>query len=142
MKLEERIPKIRDFAIIIFCLTGTIAALLFIVIFVGWMSVVSSLLWNAERGSEPLDFWADCIGDTANVYINANEDVKNVKCTALDTEFFAKKEVSIGDLSKGDSDVCSFKLLQNATQPLRFELGYNDKVERIVCNWQPVTGFD
>jgi hypothetical protein len=98
--------------------------------------------WSSARGSEPIGFWASCSGDTANVYINANQDVKNVKCTALDAEFVSKKEVVIGDLKIRDNDVCSFNLLKNATQPLRFEIGYNDKTERIVCNWRPATAID
>lgn len=45
-----------------------------------------------------------------------------------------KSEISVGDLSKNDEDVCTFKLSGNATEPLRFEVHYNSEIKREVCN--------
>ena len=87
-------------------------------------------------GESPAYIHSRCEDDSANVFIGANKDLKDVKCVALDKEFFAEPEVVIGDLSKGDEDVCRFKVSGNVTEPLRFEVWYNGKVQREVCEWE------
>jgi len=84
----------------------------------------------------PVNVWSECRNDSAYVYIGADEDVKKVKCVALDKEFFNNTEVFVGDLSKNDEDVCRFSLIRTTTQPLRFEVWYNDRVQKEVCDWQ------
>ncbi len=85
-----------------------------------------------------MNVWSECEGQSANVFIGANGDLQNVKCVALDRELFAEPEIAtVGDMSKNDEDVCRFKLKGNTTEPLKFEVRYNDgKVRREVCNWQ------
>ena len=92
------------------------------------------LMW--ESGITPANIWSECNNRSANVFIGASEDLKNVRCVALDKEFFANPEIVIGDLSKNDEDVCRFVLSKDTAQPLRFEVWYNGRVEREVCNWQ------
>ncbi len=86
------------------------------------------------------NIWSECRNDSANVFIGANENLKNVKCVALDKEFFDNPEIVIGNLSKDDEDVCRFRLSKDTTQPLRFEVWYNGKVKREVCDWQHYSG--
>lgn len=91
----------------------------------------------------PANIWSECRNDSANVFIGANDDLKNVKCIALDNEFFDNPEIVIGDLAKDDEDVCRFKLSKTTEEPLRFEVWYNGKVKREVCDWQHYTkGID
>ncbi len=87
------------------------------------------------------NIWSECGNDSANVFIGANKDLKNVKCVALDREFFGNPEIVISDLAKGDEDVCRFELLKNTRKPLRFEVWYNGRVKREVCEWQHYPGY-
>lgn len=82
------------------------------------------------------NIWSECRNGSAYVFIGAGEDLKGVKCAALDKEFFGDAEVIIGDLSKNDEDVCRFALKKDTSQPLRFEVSFNGKVQREVCDWQ------
>lgn len=121
--LNNQSAKIRNYAIASFCISLTILAVIFFFkIFV--------------LGESSADIWSECENDSANVFIGANEDLKNVKCVALDKSYFTNKEIVIGDLSKNDEDVCRFKLSRDTTEPLRFEVWYNNEVKREVCEWQ------
>lgn len=122
----SRSAKIRNYAIAGFFITLAIfAAAFFLNVFVLW-----------GFGAAPASIWSECTNEYANVFIGANEDLKNVKCVALDREFLADSEVVLGDLSKNDEDVCRFRLSKNTTEPLRFEVRYNNSVKREVCDWQ------
>ena|SRR3989338_5197082 len=132
MESDTQSAKIRNYAMAGFCIILTIlAVVLFLKIFV---------LWNS--GATLINIWSACRNDSANVFMGANDDIKNVRCVALDKEFFANPEVVIGDLSKNDEDVCRFKLSRNTTEPLRFEVYYNNKIKREVCEWQHYTNTD
>jgi hypothetical protein len=134
MTPEKWILRMRDYAIIVFCITCSIAALIFIILSVTF--IASVLLSMSSIGRvEAVSIWSECNGDTAAIYVNANEDAKNVTCRALSNGISIENEISIGDLKKGDSDVCIFRLLENSTTPLRFEVSYNNRVVRNVCNF-------
>ena len=94
----------------------------------------------------PARIYSKCENESANVFIGANKDLKNVKCLALDKELFINPEIIIGDLSKNSEDVCIFELTQGASKPskkpLRFEVWYNGKAEREVCEWQHYPIYD
>lgn len=126
MELNNQSAKIRDYAIAGFCLVFTILIVVF------FLTIFT--LWGF--GETQVNIWSECGNGSANVFIGANENLRNVKCVALDKEFFANSEIIIGDLSKNDEDVCRFKLLRNTTEPLRFEVLYNNKLKREVCEWQ------
>ena len=128
MKMESnnQSAKIRNYTIAGFFIILTILATVFflkIFLFMG-------------SGASPINTRSVCRNDSANVFIGANENLKNVKCVALDKKFFTESEIIIGNLVKNDEDVCRFKLAVNTTQPLRFEVWYNGKVKRDVCEWQ------
>lgn len=127
MKSNNQSAKIRNYAIAGFCLVITILAVIF------FLKIFIILLGFGET---QVNIWSECRNDSANVFIGANENLKNVKCVALDKEFFANPEIIIGDLSKNDEDVCRFRLSRNTTEPLRFEVWYNNKIKREVCEWQ------
>lgn len=84
----------------------------------------------------PVDIWSECGTGMANVFISANDTVKNIKCIALEEELVDKKEIILNDLSKGDEDVCKFKLVKETSEPIKFEVHYNGIVKKEVCNWQ------
>jgi hypothetical protein len=122
MEQENKSAKIRNYAIAGFCIVLTVMAIgFFIVIFL-------------SIGGSPVNIWSQCNNDTANVFINANKELKDVRCIALNKDLYKKSEISIGDLSKNDKDVCSFRLSDNATEPLRFEVYYNGEIRKEVCN--------
>ncbi|MBR9678112.1 MAG: hypothetical protein GOU97_02370 [Nanoarchaeota archaeon] len=125
MRSDNQSARIRNYAIAGFCIVLAVLA-------------VTSFLKILSLGLEApqINTRSECSNDSANVFIGANEDLKNVKCVALDKEFFDISEIVIGDLSKNDEDVCRFKLSKNTTEPLRFEVQYNGKVKREVCEWQ------
>lgn len=126
MEPNNQSAKIRNYAIAGFCLVITILAVIFFLkIFILWGFFETQV-----------NIWSECRNDSANVFIGANENLKNVKCVALDKEFFTNSEIIIGDLSKNDEDVCRFRLSRNTTEPLRFEVWYNNKIKREVCEWQ------
>lgn len=118
--------RIRDYAIAGFFVIGAILALIFV--FGGFATLVF--------GTPSANIWSTCEGNSANVFIGANKELSNVKCVALDKEFFASSEVSLDTLAKNDEDVCRFMLLKNSTKPLRFEVHYNSEIKREVCDWQ------
>ena len=93
------------------------------------------MMWGGFQANNT-SIWSECRNGSANVFISTNEDLKNVKCVALDKEFFSDPEINIGDLPKNSEDVCRFKIAENTTEPLRFEVWYNGEVKREVCNWQ------
>lgn len=129
MQQDDHSAKIRNYTIAGFFIVLTILAIIFI------------FMVFKSTGSAPVNIWSECRNESANVFIGANEELKNVQCTALDTEFIASHEIFIGDLSKNDEDVCRFKLSKNATGPLRFEVRYNNEVKREVCAWQYSAGY-
>ena len=98
------------------------------------------MMWGVFK-TDNTGIWSECRNGSANVFISANDDLKNVKCVALDKEFFPESEINIGDLSKNSEDVCRFKTAENITEPLRFEVWYNGEVKREVCNWQQYTEY-
>lgn len=110
-------------------------ACLVFAIFIGGLAF--GIFTSGGRGGEPANIWSECREQSANVFIGANGNgLQNVRCVALDRELFAEPEIAIGDMSKNDEDVCRFKLKGNTTEPLRFEVHYNGKTKREVCNWQ------
>ncbi len=131
MESENQSAKVRNYAIAGLCIVFT---LLMLGVFVK--------VFALQFGESPVRIYSKCENESANVFIGANEDLKNVKCVALDKEFFVDAEIVVGDLSKNDEDVCRFELLQDAAKPLRFEVWYNGKVEREVCEWQYYPRYD
>lgn len=126
MESNSTSARIRNYSMALLCIILVILGVVFflkIFLFMG-------------SGETPINTQSVCRNDSANVFIGANEDLKNVKCVALDKEFFTNSEIVIGDLSKNDEEVCRFKLSKGTTDPLRFEVWYNDKVKREVCEWQ------
>lgn len=113
-----------------FIILTILAVVCFLKIFVFWSS-----------GATPVNIQSECRNNSAYVFIGANEDLKDVKCVALDIEYVVNPEIAIGDLSKNDEDVCRFKLSRNTTEPLRFEVWYNGEVKREVCKWQHYTRY-
>lgn len=107
---------------------------------IGMIGLMIFSIGCLDFGSSPVNIWSECRNDSANVFIGANENLKNVKCVALDKEFFDNQEIVIGDLSKDDEDVCRFRLSKHTLEPLRFEVWYNGKVKREVCDWQHYSG--
>ncbi len=68
--------------------------------------------------------------------------MEDVRCVALDTNRIeGNTEVKLGPSAKNDEDICRFKIKQNTTEPLRFEIHYNGKIRKEVCNWQSVQPF-
>lgn len=131
MESNNQSAKIRNYAIAGFCIILTILTVVFflkIFLFMG-------------SGASSINTRSVCRNDSANVFIGANENIRNVKCVALDKEFFTESEIVIGDLSKNDEDVCRFKFSKNTIAPLRFEVWYNGKVKREVCEWQHYPGY-
>lgn len=118
--------KIRNYAIAGFCIILTLLAL---ALFFGIFALMGF-------GATPVNIYSECTNNSANVFIGANSNLKNVKCVALDKEFFDNSEIMLGDLAKGDEDVCRFKITKNTDEPLRFEVRYNGLVKREVCSWQ------
>ncbi|KAF5412146.1 MAG: hypothetical protein C5S38_08700 [Candidatus Methanophagaceae archaeon] len=126
MEQNNRSTKLKNYAMASFFIILTILAVVcFLKIFVLWSS-----------GVTPVNIQSECRNNSAYVFIGANEDLKDVKCVALDIEYVVNPEIAIGDLSKNDEDVCRFKLSRNTTEPLRFEVWYNGEVKREVCKWQ------
>lgn len=121
---NNRSTKIRNYSIAGFFIVVS-------VLIVG--TVFGMIVWGFGTAA---NIWSQCGSEAANVFIGANDNLRNVKCIALDKEFFVDPEIFIGDLSKNDEDVCRFRLIKNTTEPLRFEVQYNNKVEREVCEWQ------
>ncbi|MEA3343522.1 MAG: hypothetical protein U9Q92_05115 [archaeon] len=131
MEPENQSAKVRNYAIAGVCIVFTILMLgVFVKVFA------------LQFGESPARIYSSCENESANVFIGANEDLKNVKCVALDKEFFVNPEIVIGDLSKNDEDVCRFELAEGVGKPLRFEVWYNGKVEREVCEWQHYPRYD
>ncbi len=131
MESENQSAKVRNYAIAGVCIVFTILMLgVFVKVFA------------FQFGESPARIYSSCENESANVFIGANEDLKNVKCVALDKGVFVDDEIVIGDLSKNDEDVCRFELVQGAVKPLRFEVWYNGKVEREVCEWQHYPRYD
>ena len=91
-----------------------------------------ALYWSNSY-FQPLRLWSECGRSTANIFIEAGENLQNVKCIALDKELFSSPEIYVGELSRGSKDVCRFELKANASMPLRFEVLYNGKSQREVC---------
>ncbi len=119
--------KVRNYAIAGFCIMLTVLAL----------AVFSGIFFLFGYGQTPATIFSECKNYSANLFIGANKDIKDVKCIALDREFFENPEIVLGDLSKSDEDVCRFKLSKDAAgQPLRFEVSYGGNVKREVCSWQ------
>jgi len=87
------------------------------------------------------EIWSECEDQSAHIFVRATEDMKAVSCVALDEGFFEKQEYTLGDLSKNDADVCKFKGRTNITEPMRFEIRYNSKVRKEVCNPNEPTQF-
>ena len=129
MESENQSAKIRNYAIAGLCIVFTILILAFFV-----------KAYVFQFGETSARIYSNCENESANVFIGANKDLKNVKCLALDKELFINPEIIIGDLSKNSEDVCIFELTQGASKPskkpLRFEIWYNGKAEREVCEWQ------
>ncbi len=123
----DKSAKIRDYAITVSCIVFTLMLLSFIL-----LGFVSPRLF---AGGGPY-IYSECSNGSAYVFIGANDDIRDIKCVALDKEFFNDTEIVIGDLSKGDEDVCRFRLSKNTPDPLRFEVWYNGRVQREVCKWQ------
>ena len=131
MESDNQSAKVRNYAIAGLCIVFTVLMLgVFVKVFA------------LQFGESSARIYSSCENESANVFIGANEDLKNVKCVALDKEFFVDAEIVIGDLSKNDEDVCRFELLQDVAKPLRFEVWYNGKVEREVCEWQYYPRYD
>ncbi len=123
---DNQSAKIRNYAIAVFCITFTILLL----------SSLLQMFIFSPFGGDDVHIYSECNNDSAYVFIGAHDNLKGVKCVALDKEFVDNPEIVIEDLSKGDEDVCRFKLSKNTTDPLRFEVWYNGKVRREVCEWQ------
>jgi len=88
----------------------------------------------------PLEVSSECRNNSAYVYIGANQDLKGVKCVAVDWEYINEPSVEIGDLSKDDEAVCRFTLAKETEQPLRFEVWHDGVRRREVCDWQHYPG--
>lgn len=131
MKTEEKSARIRNYAIAaFFALASLFAATLFFKI----------AAWSISDSSP--NIWSSCSNSSANIFIGANSDVRGIRCIALDKDFFDVSEIAVGDLSKNDEDVCRFELSKPTDKPLRFEVRYNGKSEREVCNWQNFNSAD
>lgn len=131
MGQDSQGAKVRNYAIAGFFVFGT----LFVIALISVVVFFIALMLQGFESASP-NTWAECRNDSANVFISANEKLEDVKCVALDREFFANPEIVVGDLAKNDEDVCRFKLARNTNEPLRFEVHYNGKVKREVCQWQ------
>ncbi len=131
MESENQSAKVRNYAMAGVC-----------VVFIILMLGVFVKVFAFQFGESPVRIYSSCENESANVFIGANDDLKNVKCVALDKEFFVDAEIVIGDLSKNDEDVCRFELVEGVGKPLRFEVWYNGKVEREVCEWQYYPRYD
>lgn len=131
MEKETLSAKVRNYAIACSCAV--------------FVFLVAGVVWGAFARQEPVNVWSTCTSDSADVFVGASGgDLKNVRCVALDREFFAEPEIAIGDLSRNGEDVCRFKPSEqdaDAATPLRFEVLYdNGKVRREVCNWSNFAG--
>ena len=77
--------------------------------------------------------YAVCTNDSAFVFVSAYDKLRNVTCICLDDNATVEKMIVLGDLNRGDEDVCKFTL-KKTNEPLRFEIRYNDgKRIRTVC---------
>lgn len=129
---NDKGTKFRNYSIAAVCLV-------FAVLIIAFGSYVfANLLEFSASGA----IWTNCNQERnlATVFITANDEAKNVKCVAMEKEFFSRSEISLGDLSRGDRDACKFKLDRNVEESLRFEIHYNGKVRKEVCN-SPPAGF-
>ena len=135
MESENQSAKVRNYAISGLCIVFTILILIFFV-----------KVLVLQFGETPARIYSRCENESANVFIGANENLKNVKCLALDKELFINPEIIIGDLSKNSEDVCIFELSQDASKPLkkplRFEIWYNGIAKREVCEWEHYPMYD
>ena len=127
--------KLRDYAIIGVCVSIMILLLLTIAFFIIGIASLLVSIWNEDAS---IGVSSSCGNQTASVFIQANTNLKDVKCVALDKEFFNTSEITLGDLSRNDRDVCTFTLAKNVSRPIRFEVWYSGKVRRAVCNWNQV----
>ncbi|MBM3309108.1 MAG: hypothetical protein FJY77_02545 [Candidatus Altiarchaeales archaeon] len=123
---------VRDFAIAVFCTLASILILLCIFL----VSIILLLMFIGILETSPPSVWSECTNKSTNLYISASEDLEQVRCVALDKEFFSASEVNIGKMSEGDEDVCRFTLARETDIPLRFEIHYNGKVLKEVCDWE------
>jgi hypothetical protein len=128
MEPEEKSVRARNYAIAGFFVLIGLLVVVFVVA-VGWF-----FMKVAESMESSPEIWSECGEESAHVFIRATEDMKAVSCVALDEGFFEKQEYSLGDLAKNDADVCKFKATQEIDEPLRFEVKYNGKVRKEVCN--------
>ena len=128
--METKSARARNYAVagffILFC----------ILLVIGAVTFFFQMFLFGNYGISPANIWSECRNNSAHVFIGANSDLSQVKCVALDQGLFDTPEIAIGDLSKNDEDVCRFTLSRETTQPLRFEVWYNGKAEREVCDWQ------
>ncbi len=131
MKTENQSAKVRNYAIAMFFVMASLFAIAFFLKIAAW-----------SLSDAPLNIRSSCNNNSANVFIGAGRDVRDITCVALDTEFFENPEITIGDLSKNDEDVCRFELSKPTDKPLRFEVRYDGKSEREVCNWQDFNFVD
>ena len=130
MKVDSnnRSSMIRNYAVAGFFVVLAVIVVLF------FLNIFALMLFGF--GSSPINVRSECREGAANVFVGANQDLKNVSCVALDKEWLDQPEIVIGDLSKNDEDVCRFNVDGNTTMPLRFEVRYNGEVKREVCDWQ------
>jgi hypothetical protein len=128
---------VRDFSITLLCVLASILIFLGIL----FIFIVFALMFGAMLETNPPSVWSECTNKSANLYIDASEDLENVRCVALDKEFFQVNEVKIGKMSEGDEDVCRFALSKETDMPLRFEVHYNGNVLKEVCDWEDFSAF-
>lgn len=126
MESSNRSARIRDYSVALLCVVFVVLGIVFF----------SKIFLLMGSGGTLINTRAVCGNDSVYVFIGANEDLRDVRCVALDEGFFDSPEIVLGDLSLNDEDVCRFRLLRNTTEPLRFEVWYNNRVKREVCEWQ------
>lgn len=121
--MPSETPRLLLYAIAVFFVFLGIAAL----------SAVPLILFVSASSYLPLSVWSECGGGSANVYVDAQQDLKNTGCIALDSGLFSPDKIELGDLSKGSRDVCRFSMDADVSMPLRFDVLYNGRSQRIVC---------
>ena len=129
----EKSTSIRNYALTALCLAAIVGVLSFAAL--NYTEIQQENYYHDRESG--LHAYARCeLSKYVTINIETNDsDLKNVSCTSLNPGLFEPEKIVLGDMSKGSNDVCSFKALEDITEPARFEIKYNNgQVMKKACD--------
>ena len=127
----EQSTNIRNYAITAVCIL--IAFSIAFVFFSMWQMTTSSYYMAGVS--------VVCDENSADIFVNASVDLKNVSCQSLDRGVFQKEKIELGNLSVNNEEVCKFVSKQPISQSLRFEIQFNGQSVKRTCSTLSQTNF-